>query len=356
MLELVCEHRAGIPLLMKPLNGNSHDTQSFIELIDQHIHALDVAPRIDWWVADSALYSADNLKQLANSEVPWITRVPERLKDAKELILDAPIGTSLAPGYAGFCVPSDYADIAQRWLVVTSQAALERGYHSVRGRYEKGTEQELKAFCKLCRQAFACAPDARKALEKFEKTLKFLTLEETGVEQREAGFYPSACPASRALDMQLEVFRKGRFILATSELDTEKLSDSELLRVYKSQQQVERGFRFLKNPEFQASQLYLKSPKRIMALLMVMTLCLLVYTALEYRIRQRMQEAKATFLSPDKRPLKRPTARRVLHYFEGLQELTIRNREPVQVMIVNTGEYHWLIINLLGERYRSYYT
>jgi transposase len=48
------------------------------------------------------------------------------------------------------------------------------------------------------------------------------------------------------------------------------------------QQKVERGFRFLKDPWFMANTLFLKSPKRIMALVMIMTLCLLIYGALEY--------------------------------------------------------------------------
>jgi transposase len=51
------------------------------------------------------------------------------------------------------------------------------------------------------------------------------------------------------------------------------------------QQKVERGFRFLKDPWFMANTLFLKSPKRIMALMMIMTLCLLIYGALEYRKR-----------------------------------------------------------------------
>jgi hypothetical protein len=44
-----------------------------------------------------------------------------------------------------------------------------------------------------------------------------------------------------------------------------------------------------------AATLYLKSPQRIMALMMVMTLCLLVYAALEYRLRQALKRSR---LSP----------------------------------------------------------
>ena len=81
------------------------------------------------------------------------------------------------------------------------------------------------------------------------------------------------------------------FYLATNQKDKALLSDDELIKTYKNQQKVERGFRFMKAPLFHASTLYLKSPKRIMALMMIMTLCLLVYVALEYRIRQGLEKA-----------------------------------------------------------------
>lgn len=65
---------------------------------------------------------------------------------------------------------------------------------------------------------------------------------------------------------------------------------AELLATYKAQQNIERVFRFLKNPEFLTSSLYLKKPVRIEALLMVMTCSLMIYAALEHRIRQRLME------------------------------------------------------------------
>ncbi|MDM8561280.1 hypothetical protein [Candidatus Parabeggiatoa sp. HSG14] len=40
---------------------------------------------------------------------------------------------------------------------------------------------------------------------------------------------------------------------------------------------------------FIASTLFLKSPKRLMAWMMVMILCLLVYAALEHRIRETLK-------------------------------------------------------------------
>lgn len=64
----------------------------------------------------------------------------------------------------------------------------------------------------------------------------------------------------------------GRFVLATNQLDKESLSDEQLLIHYKQQQGIERGFRFLKDPLFFASSVFLKTPERIMALTFIMAL------------------------------------------------------------------------------------
>src|SRR5262249_51555254 len=42
MLDLVVEHQAGIPVLMKPLNGNSSDAQDFGHIITDHIAQLQI--------------------------------------------------------------------------------------------------------------------------------------------------------------------------------------------------------------------------------------------------------------------------------------------------------------------------
>jgi transposase len=61
--------------------------------------------------------------------------------------------------------------------------------------------------------------------------------------------------------------------LATNELNPQLLDAETILSAYKGQGvSVERGFRFLKDPLFFASSLFLEKPERIMALLMVMGL------------------------------------------------------------------------------------
>jgi transposase len=58
LLALIVEHRAGIPVLMKPLSGNSSDATDFGEVISGHIDQLQTTSGAPYLVADSALYSA----------------------------------------------------------------------------------------------------------------------------------------------------------------------------------------------------------------------------------------------------------------------------------------------------------
>ena len=128
------------------------------------------------------------------------------------------------------------------------------------------------------------------------------------------------------------------FILATNELDEHRLPPQALLAGYKGQQRVERGFRFLNDPRFLASALS-KKPERIMALLMVMTVCLLVYAALEYRIRKALKDHEATFPNQNGPPVQNPTARWVFQYFVGIHLRRIRG-EGAFVLNLNDQHQH----------------
>jgi transposase len=74
---------------------------------------------------------------------------------------------------------------------------------------------------------------------------------------------------------------------------------------------AERGVRFLKGPCFLASSLSRKKPERIMALFMVTTACVLVYAALEYRIRQALKDHGTTVPNHKGQPVQNPTAQLV---------------------------------------------
>jgi len=86
MLDLMVEHQAGIPVLMQPLSGNSSDVTAFGQIVSEHISKLQTTYGTTSLVADSALYSADNLQKLSETQIKWITRVPATVHEAQAVL------------------------------------------------------------------------------------------------------------------------------------------------------------------------------------------------------------------------------------------------------------------------------
>jgi transposase len=370
MLELVVEHQAGIPVLMKPLSGNSSDGKAFGQVVRDHIAQLQTTYNPTYLVADSALYSADNLQKLANTRLKWITRVPATLTEAQEVLAQAQPATMppLQEGYRSRSVLSTYGGVAQRWVLIYSEQRQRQAQRTVDKQWLKQSGHEVKAFQTLCRTAFACEADAQQALVCFAHDLQTTMLHDStvcptprygkrgrpssGAAPAQIVYHIAGALASRLTARRALVDQQSCFLLATNELDESQLSSQAVLDGYKGQAQAERGFRFLKDPQFLASSLYLKKPERIMALLMVMTVCLLVYAALEYRIRTALKEHGATFPDQKGRHIPNPTARWVFHSFVGIHVLHIPGQRP---MILNLTDEHQHLLQLLGDRYAWFY-
>ena len=370
MLELVVEHQAGIPMLMKPLSGNSSDSKAFGQVVSDHIAQLHPTSSPTFLVADSALYSAENLQKLAETSLKWITRVPATLSEAQEVLGQAQPETMLplAEGYRYAVVASSYGGVAQRWVLIYSEHRQPPTQRTVDKQWYKQSAQEVKAFKTLCRTAFACETDAQQALTHFGASLQTTFLHDStvcptphygkrgrpgpGAQPEQLVYHIAGALASRLTDRQARVDQQSCFILATNELDEGQLTAQAVLDGYKGQARAERGFRFLKDPQFLASSLYLKKPERIMALLMVMTVCLLVYAALEYRIRNALKDNAATFPDQKGNRIQHPTARWVFHYFVGIHVLRIPGQPYI---VLNLTEEHLHLLQLLGKRYVWFY-
>ena len=167
------------------------------------------------------------------------------------------------------------------------------------------------------------------------------------------GYRVSSCFVVSLATLMRRVEIRSCFILATNELDEGALSDAEVLAGYQGQGFVERGFRFLKDPMFLASSLFLKSPARIMALMFVMTVCLLVYTALQHRIRQGLCRDGVGFPDQKGKATQSPTARWVFQCFVGVHLLVIGREEEV---VLNLKEHHRQLLRVLGQRYTMFYS
>lgn len=166
-------------------------------------------------------------------------------------------------------------------------------------------------------------------------------------------YFIDAVPFSDLEKVKLAKLKVGMFILATNDIGNEELTMPVLLEHYKSQQKVERGFRFLKSPEFLTSSIFLKKASRIEALLMVMTLSLLVYASLEHKIREQLAQSEEFFPSMVKnKRTSKPTARWVFLKFEGIDTLELNG----QRFITGLQEHQTRLLKLLGELYEAVYS
>ncbi|OLT59847.1 hypothetical protein BJP37_13265 [Moorena bouillonii PNG] len=172
---------------------------------------------------------------------------------------------------------------------IESQARQQSDLKKLEKRLAKKCTQAQSQLRKLCQQKFACAKDALTATKLLENQLPFHQLANIEViehaQYRGRGrprqdYKPTLSyqiqaeiiPKETAITIETE--RAGRFIIATNVLDASDrvawpkalLSDEEVLREYKSQQSTERGFRFLKDPLFFTSTVFLNSSKRVAAL------------------------------------------------------------------------------------------
>lgn len=303
ILDLMCSGDGDIPLYLRVADGNEADQAMFAKLLREFRQQWQIDAL---FVADAALYSEENLQQIQS--LRWLSRVPATLKAAQLLLEKIDAEAFVASAAAGYRIAeccSDYGGVQQRWLVVESEARKEADLKQLENRLTKQLSKAQSELRQLCQQEFACAADATKAAGRFESQVRFHQLADFEVIEhsrhsklgrpRKDAQPTYCCYQIRAslipkpVAIAIEQRRAGRFILATNVLDANELSNDDLLREYKTQQSTERGFRFLKDPLFFTSSVFLNSRERVAALAMVMGLCLLVYSLGQRALRQALE-------------------------------------------------------------------
>lgn len=101
---------------------------------------------------------------------------------------------------------------------------------------------------------------------------------------------------------------------------------------------------------YKAHSIFLKSPKRIEALMMVMTLCLLVYNIAQYKLRTALEEKNETLPNQLGKPVKNPTLRWVFQIMEGISIVRFYNSgcELMEEIIANLSDLRKNIIRFFG--------
>jgi transposase len=365
VLELMVSQDGGVPFVSKSWDGNTSDTQIFQERAEALLATFKRSPTPRYLVADSKLYNeanATNLQQLG-----FITRIPNTLKLVGQVITQAlqwdtwhHLNATTRYQRVELC----HYGMAGRWLVVLSQAALERAAASVHKACQREAEAIEKQLFHLQATRFATPEAAQAALAALATSWRYHQVDTASLIAHKhyackGRPTPTTPVKSIAWQLQAQVrpdqatmashtHHKACFVVGTN-IEASQLSDPEVLAAYKGQAQAEGGFRFLKDPLFFVSSLFVKKPCRIQGLLMVMTCALLVYSVAQRRLRQQLARQGETVPNQINQPTERPTLRWVFQLLEGIHRVRVTLQGQVHDLIEGLNEVKIKVLRLFGE-------
>lgn len=367
VLELMVSQDGGVPIVSQAWDGNAADTVIFKQRAESLINEFKKIGSPRYLVADSKLYTEENSKIIKN--LFYITRIPGTLKLEPQLIqqvLDEADWQPLNDGYRYQRIELGHYGIDQRWLVIYSDAAEHRAQATLDRAQQKEAEQLKKKLFHLQAQRFSLRSMAKAALDQMALTLRYHHLTDPSLTRHDR--YPtrgrpkqqaSSASVQWSIQAQFKVNQealsaerqqKACFILGTN-IPSADLTDQEVFMAYKKQSSVERGFRFLKDPLFFVSSLFIKKPERIQALLMIMTLALFVYSIAQRRLRQQLKEQQETLPNQINQPTATPTLRWIFQMLDGIHRVVTTSLAGVKrITIEGLTALRIKILKLFGPR------
>ena len=298
------------------------------------------------------------------NDLLWLSRVPENMNLSKALLSKSDVDwIDLANGYKMFGTTSSYGNINQRWILIYSEQAYIREIATLDRNIQKELNETTNLLWHMGNRLFGCVKDIDNDIKKLGKKLKYhkisYTIKEVakhttkgrpkkGTEPSKFGYQVIANISGDESAIASIKSSKGKFILATNQLDTKALLDQDILPTYKAQSGTESGFKFIKDDAFEVSSIFLKKPGRISALLMIMTLCLMVYSYAQYFLRQQLLAHEATIPTQTNKQTNNPSMKWVYRLFHGVCVLKLNLYTNMQNIVLNLNELLRRIIGYFG--------
>jgi Transposase len=374
-----------LPLFCDVLSGNEDDKKwngNAIKRIEEELSSVELSNILH--VADSALVTTDNLKEINDETYKFISRLPGTFRLEAKLIRKAirnsenweDLGTlgkdkKRASKYKIQSFRDVIGEKKYRFVVCYSSNLAEQNMKTLERNIEKEKSETNKAFDKtISKEGYFCEADAQKAILKFEDKLKlkYHTLKytmqvneqikkRTGVKgRRKKDEIPKT---EKVYTFQYELIedndkinqRKeeiGMFVLITNELNEENLSNKELLLEYKDQNSVESTFKVLKSPSY-VDAIFLNKPERIEAFGYIMVIAVLLMSLIERRICENLKPESEEINLLGRRKTFSPTATALFKVFEQIKVVAIPLGPGIQRIIPGgLDENQKRILNLCG--------
>ena len=377
ILSMAITGPAKIPFWMNVDNGNTSDREllpKMMERIEEFKVLMFGANDKSITVADSSLFSRNFVNKFY-SKTKWITRLSESYQIAKDLL-----GESLLVEkwnkfgqYRYFSRLVNYNNCILKAIVVHHRKSSYREIGTMRKNYIKAGKSLKKVIKRLHKKVFKNKRAIEKEIEKLVDSYPEFNFK-WGIENKRVKYYVSGVIKKKCIRFKNDGYkviinyrinkdkvtslanRKGKFILITNiGLDKGSRSDVKIIAAYKKQNNVERGFRFIKDKSFGLSQIHLKRPGRIAALICTMVLTLLVNNFGEYSIREKIK-MKGTLLQNQLGVKTRtPTLKWLFQKFQDIVQVKIFFKKKVQTFYCNIDTEHVNLIKCLGKHAQLFY-
>jgi len=358
---MLCVDR-NVPVFGKIEDGNASDKRvnnDVLSEISKYMAAHGLGNGAFIYIADSAAVTKKNLKTIGK-DVLFISRLPATFKECDRAIKEAvikdawedvgviaqtePTEKRLAAYYKSYETEVTLYGESYRAVVIHSSAHDRRRQK----RIERKLIEEKKSLTEKCNKVakveYFCREDAETAANKLlEEPCSYYEIS-TQVEERP--IYGKGRPRKDgfrelqemryliSVDISenktaVSTFRKeaGCFVLITNvprETQGEHMGyDSKaILEAYKDQYGIEQDFGFLKDPVI-VNSVFLKKPKRIEVLGLILLTSLLVWRLMERSMRQYVEQAGEKLPGWDSKPTDRPTSFMMTTKFMGMMVIKI---------------------------------
>jgi transposase len=318
VLSLLCVE-GNLPFHGGVLSGNAPDKKTNGTVLAELPRIMASHGTKDFiYVADSALATEENLS-LMGENIRFITRLPANFGACGLLIREAVAsgswvdvgqlshrtvkGAEVCAGYRLHETRVELYGRTYRVIVVHSDAHDRRRQKRIDRAIEKDALAVKERAQNLSCKDFFCLPDAQAAAE----ALKAGDLHEVSCSLAVRPIYGKGRPSKNRVrpvkDIRFWIATKveekkeaieklreeaGCFVLLTS-VPAEEKKGIDILKIYKEQDGIERNFAFLKDP-LVANDVFLKTPRRIEAMGLVLVLSLLLWRLMERTMRRKAKE------------------------------------------------------------------
>ena len=313
-------NEAGIPIASRALDGAASDAEWNKEAIKYLRQMQQKGFSSGIYVADCKLINNGLVSNMLDGENPikFVSRCPANFEEKLESRIIKKAYTEgkwdeygqLSKGkeasiYSGISYTETVCGHPTRLLVVKSSNLATKAEAAI----DKEKEKLIPLISKLMKKNFACHADALAESTRFfsdrnarlyQATVRIerIVTEKWPPGRRKADASPKITETFKIvvehLDRNVEACQlfmqnESSFVLISNVFD--ELSDRDLLATYKGQQIVENSFRLLKQPQL-ASAIFLKNPRRINALSMILSFALLIRAIIQHRLREGLNAFK----------------------------------------------------------------